>query len=129
MTHPVPTFWMSGAVRLPVWLVTEVRPVPSAFMTNMRYAPSGSVDPDAVNRIFPLAIAETSITGGAVTVTVADPEIEPLLAATVFVKVPAVEPAVNSPVLEMDPPLAVTPHVGVNAKALPLASFPAALNC
>ena len=64
----------------------------------------------------------------AVTMTVAVPEMVPLVAVTVFVNVPITAPAVNMPVELMAPPLAVTDQTGVIATTLPLASFPTATN-
>src|SRR5579859_2063983 len=68
-------------------------------------------------------------TPGAVTITVANPEMDPLVALTVLVNVPAVRPAVNKPEeLLMAPPPATIDHVGVMATTLPLASLPTATN-
>src|ERR1043166_5315719 len=60
--------------------------------------------------------------GPVVTVTVAVPERRPLVAWTVFAKVPGPVAAVNSPVLVMAPPPATTVHVGAMATTLPPAS-------
>src|SRR5205807_905194 len=90
---------------------------------------------NAVPAMMPLAAAlpsETSGGGGAaaVTITVAVPETEPLLALTVLLKVPAAAPAVKRPVFAsiVPPPLA-TDQTGEIAKTLPLASLPIAPNC
>jgi hypothetical protein len=65
----------------------------------------------------------------AFTMTVAVPKIEPLVALTVLVNVPAAPPAVNAPVLALiDPPPAVTDQTGVIATTLLLASLPTAVN-
>src|ERR1035437_533331 len=64
-----------------------------------------------------------------VTVTVAVPEMVPLVTVTVLANVPAVVPAVKSPVVPIVPPLAATVQVGVIATTLPPASLPAAVNC
>jgi hypothetical protein len=58
-------------------------------------------------------------------------EVTPLhVTATVFVKVPAVVPAVNKPVAEIVPPPAATLHVGVvPVMVLPLPSFVSTVNC
>ena len=62
--------------------------------------------------------------------TVAKPAIVPIVARTVFVKVPAVVPAVNRPVAALIvPPPATTDQSGVIATTLPLASLPTAVNC
>ena len=64
------------------------------------------------------------------TVTVAVPEIVPLVAFTVLVNVPAVPPAAKSPELApMVPPPFTTDQTGVIATMLPLASLPTAVNC
>jgi hypothetical protein len=65
-------------------------------------------------------------------VTVAVPEMLPLVALTVLVNVPSVAPAVKRPVvLPMAPPLATTDQVatGEIATTLPPASLPTAVNC
>src|ERR1019366_1824847 len=67
--------------------------------------------------------------GPAVTVTVAVPEIAPLVAVTVLVNVPGVVPGVNTPVALNVPHLATPDQVGVIATTLPLASLPTAVNC
>jgi hypothetical protein len=62
--------------------------------------------------------------------TVAVPNIEPLVARTVLLNVPVAPPAVNNPVLAlMVPPPAVTDQTGVIATTLPCASLPTAVNC
>jgi hypothetical protein len=72
---------------------------------------------------------------GDVTVTVADPKIEPLVALTVLLNVPVAPPAVKitvSPVAPGGtvPPPAVTVQAGVNGvMTLPPASLPTAVNC
>ena len=58
----------------------------------------------------------------------AAPDTAPLVAVTVFVKVPATAPAVNSPAPSTAPPPATTDQVGAMATTLPLASFPTAVN-
>src|ERR1044071_2817482 len=64
------------------------------------------------------------------TITVADPEIAPLVALTVFVNVPANGPAVKRPVLALiDPPPATTDQTGAIGTMLPEASRPTAANC
>ena len=64
------------------------------------------------------------------TITVAVPEIVPLVALTVLVNVPVTAPAVNTPVLaSMLPPPFTTDQTGVMATTLPLASLPTAVNC
>src|ERR1043166_8500371 len=67
--------------------------------------------------------------GPVVTTTVAVPETCPLVAWTVFAKVPGTVAAVNSPVLVMAPPPATTAHVGASSTTLPPASLPTAVNC
>ena len=56
--------------------------------------------------------------GPAVTMTVAEPEMLPLVARAVLVNVPVVAPAVNRPELPIVPPPAATLHVGVFARTL-----------
>src|SRR4051812_13887318 len=65
-----------------------------------------------------------------VTVTVAEPEMVPLVARTVLAYVPDVLPAVKRPVAApiVPPPFAID-HTGVSTTALPLASLPVAVNC
>jgi hypothetical protein len=69
------------------------------------------------------------LASAAVTVTVAVPEIEPLVALTVLANVPVEDPAVKSPPLVIVPPLAATDHVGVSGTTLPAASLPTAVYC
>src|SRR4029077_1793317 len=66
--------------------------------------------------------------GPVVTVTVAVPERRPLVAWTVFAKVPGTVAAVNSPVLLMTPPPATTDHTGEIATTAPSASLPTAMH-
>jgi hypothetical protein len=61
--------------------------------------------------------------------TLAVPEIEPLVAMTVLENVPATEPAVKRPVLVMAPPPAATDQAGTNEITTPWASLPTAVNC
>ena len=68
--------------------------------------------------------------GIAVTVTVAVPEIAPLVALTVLVNVPATAPAVKRPVAAlMLPPPFTTDQTGEIGKMLPSPSRPTAVNC
>jgi hypothetical protein len=68
--------------------------------------------------------------GPGVTIAVAVPKMDPLVALTVFGNVPAVVPAVNNPVAAlMVPPPAVTDHTGVIATTFPFASRPTAVYC
>src|SRR5690242_19727246 len=85
----------------------------------------------AVPAMMPLGAALFSGTSGGtdVTTTVARPLMAPLVAETVFVKVPATPPAVNMPVRLMAPPPAATDHVGEMAMTLLPASLPTAVNC
>ena len=81
---------------------------------------------------FGAADRSTPLTGGATleTMTVASAEMEPLVALTVFVKVPVSEPAVKRPVDALiDPPPFTTDHCGVMAIAPPRLFVPAAANC
>lgn len=64
----------------------------------------------------------------AATITVARPEIPPLVARTVLLNVPGVAPAVNNPELLIVPP-ATTDHTGVTGTTLPPASLATAVNC
>jgi hypothetical protein len=61
--------------------------------------------------------------------TLAVPEIEPLVATTVLENVPATEPAVKRPVLVMVPPPAATVQAGTIESTTPWASLPTAVNC
>src|SRR5580765_8837023 len=66
---------------------------------------------------------------GDVTITVANPEMPPLVALTVSVNVPATLPAVNRPeLLLIDPPPDTMDQVGVIETRLPRASRPVAVN-
>ena len=92
--------------------------------------------PAAVNScVAPMArfptvgVTMTVRSGPAVTVTDAAPEILPMTARTVPAKVPATVPAVNRPELLMVPPPAATDQVGAIETGLPVASWPAAVNC
>ena len=76
-----------------------------------------------------LGVTAIVVRAPAVTVTVAVPEMVPLVARTVLAKVPLAAPAVNSPAVLMDPPLATTDQTGVIAMTLPAASRPTATNC
>src|ERR1051325_8787587 len=91
--------------------------------------------PTAVNRWVPVMDKATGVgvtvmvaNGPVVTTTVAVPETCPLVAWTVFAKVPGPAAAVNSPVLVMAPPPATTAHVGASSTTLPPASLPTAVN-
>ena len=66
--------------------------------------------------------------GPATTMTVAEAVRPPLEATTVFVKVPGVLPAVNSPDAAIVPPV-VADHEGETVTATPAASVPVAVNC
>src|SRR5688572_4175642 len=78
---------------------------------------------------FGVTMMVTTVGAGGVTMTVAVPEMAPLVARTVFVNVPAVVPAVNAPLPAIiAPPPATTDHVGVIATTLPIASLPTAVN-
>jgi hypothetical protein len=68
--------------------------------------------------------------GGAITVTVAVPKIEPLVARTLLANVPVVFPAVKRPeAATMVPGGLVVDQTGVIVTGLPLASLPTAVNC
>ena len=92
--------------------------------------------PTAVNCRVPL-LARTTVFGETVTDATAPapidteevPEMVPLVARTVLVKVEATLPAVKRPVLLIVPPAATTDHVGVIATTLLNASYPTAVNC
>src|SRR5690242_8158905 len=76
---------------------------------------------------FGVTVIVASTGDATVTVTVAVPEIVPLVALTVLVNVPAVTPAVKTPVeASIVPPPLATDHTGVMTKALPPASVPVA---
>ena len=64
-----------------------------------------------------------------VTITVAVLVMLPLVAMTVFVNVPGVEAAVNTPVALIVPPPVTTDHVGLMATDAPEKSIPTAVNC
>src|ERR1041385_5213652 len=91
--------------------------------------------PTAVNCCVPVMGRVTGVgvtvmvaNGPVVTTTVAVPETCPLVAWTVFAKVPGPVPAVNNPVLLMTPPPATTDQTGEIATAAPSASLPTAMN-
>ena len=52
-------------------------------------------------RVAGLGVTVIVATGPAVTITVADPDLPPLVAVTALVNVPVVLPAVKTPVLEL----------------------------
>src|SRR3954470_11015166 len=65
-----------------------------------------------------------------VTMTVAKPAMVPMLARTVFVKVPAAVPDVNNPVVvPIEPPPATMDQTGTIGITLPTASCPTAVYC
>jgi hypothetical protein len=77
---------------------------------------------------FGVTVIEAS--GPAVTMTVAVTVMPLHVTVTVFVKVPAVVPAVNSPACVIVPPPATTAQVGVvPVIILPFASFVTTVNC
>lgn|GEM_PF-7050495 len=77
---------------------------------------------------FGVTVIEAS--GPGVTMTVAEPESPPAVAVTLLAKVPAVFPAVKSPVPAlMVPGGFVVDQAGVIGTTLPPASFPTAVNC
>ena len=87
----------------------------------------------AVPAMMPFRAAVPRFTIGAggatfVTITVALPEMAPLVACTVLLNVPVAAPAVNKPVDEMVPPRP-TDQTGMIGMTLPLASRPTAVNC
>src|SRR5687767_15927476 len=74
-----------------------------------------------------LGVTTIVASGPAVTLTVARPEIEPLVATTVLANAPIVLPAVNRPEPELiAPPPAATVQTGVMVTTLPDASRPTA---
>lgn len=81
---------------------------------------------DSTTRLGVMTMVESA---PAVIVAVAVPEMAPLVARTVFRKVPAVDPAVNIPLASIAPPLATTDQTGVIATVLLFASVPTAVNC
>src|ERR1051326_885789 len=82
-----------------------------------------------MGRVTGVGVTVMVANGPVVTTTVAVPETCPLVAWTVFAKVPGPVAAVNSPVLVMAPPPATTAHVGASSTTLPPASLPTAVNC
>src|SRR6185436_2107928 len=65
----------------------------------------------------------------AVTVTVAFPETEPLVAVALVTKVPEVPPAVKRPLALVAPPPCATDQTGVRGTTLPATSLPTAVYC
>lgn len=82
-----------------------------------------------IARVAGFGVTVIDASGPTVTVTVAVPEIVPLVALTVLAKVPGVVPAVKRPVVLIAPPPATTDQTGVIATAFPKASLPTAVNC
>ena len=77
-----------------------------------------------------LGVTVIVATGPTVTVTVAVPEMVPLVALTVLANVPGAVPEVKRPEVELiAPPPAATDHTGVIATTFPKASFPTAVYC
>jgi len=75
---------------------------------------------------FGVTVMEAS---AAVTVTVAFPEIAPLVAVTLLANVPDEPPAVNRPPALVVPPPWATDQTGVSGTTLPPASLPTAVYC
>src|ERR1700694_25031 len=122
------------------------RPVPATMLP----PPAATVQTGVIGTMLPPASLPTAVnccwapgasvagfgvtvivaSGPTVTMTVAVPEIAPLVALTVLANVPVVVPAVKRPEAAlMLPPPATTDQTGVIATTFPVASLPTAVNC